>query len=78
MQGDTYIIKWTHFRRYPSFFIEFIIHLIFLDIYPSEFYKKFLSQGVRPDGRTLLKIRKTTVSTGTQSFLSTSIFTTLK
>jgi exosome complex component RRP43 len=36
----------------------------FRKIYPSEFYKKFLVQDVRPDGRGLNKIRKTTVSGG--------------
>lgn len=37
----------------------------FRKIYPSEFYKKFLVQNVRPDGRALQKVRRTTVSVGT-------------
>lgn len=36
----------------------------FRKIYPSEFYKKFLVHGVRPDGRSLQKVRKTRVSAG--------------
>eukprot|EP01122_Echinamoeba_exundans_P001038 TRINITY_DN10981_c0_g1_i1.p1 TRINITY_DN10981_c0_g1~~TRINITY_DN10981_c0_g1_i1.p1 ORF type:complete len:269 (+),score=40.80 TRINITY_DN10981_c0_g1_i1:19-825(+) len=36
----------------------------FRKIYPSEFYKKFLVQNVRPDGRGLQKVRRTTVSVG--------------
>eukprot|EP00026_Physarum_polycephalum_P015344 Phypoly_transcript_15998.p1 GENE.Phypoly_transcript_15998~~Phypoly_transcript_15998.p1 ORF type:complete len:280 (+),score=45.09 Phypoly_transcript_15998:49-888(+) len=46
----------------------------FQKIYPSEFYRKFLTQGVRPDGRTLQKIRKTTVSTGSISTAHGSAF----
>jgi len=36
----------------------------FRKIYPSEFFRKFLVHQVRPDGRGMMKIRKTTVSTG--------------
>lgn len=36
----------------------------FRKIYPTEFYKKFLVQHVRPDGRPIHGIRKTTISTG--------------
>lgn len=37
----------------------------FRKIYPQEFYKKFLVQNVRPDGRPLDAARKTTISVGT-------------
>jgi len=36
----------------------------FLKIHPLEYYKKFLTQNVRPDGRKLNTIRKTIISTG--------------
>eukprot|EP01132_Coremiostelium_polycephalum_P005727 gene5727-7123_t len=36
----------------------------FQKIHPLEFYRKFLEKSVRPDGRSLENIRKTTVSTG--------------
>lgn len=36
----------------------------FRKIYPSEFYRKFLVHNVRPDGRGMMKVRKTAVSTG--------------
>ena len=39
----------------------------FKKIYPSEFYKKFLAQRVRPDGRGLNGVRKTVVSVGSQN-----------
>jgi len=42
----------------------------FKKIYPSEFYKKFLTQRVRPDGRGLNGLRKTVVSVGALSVLS--------
>jgi len=37
---------------------------VFRKIYPSEYYRKFLIHDVRPDGRGMSKVRKTTVSTG--------------
>jgi len=46
----------------------------FRKIYPTEYYRKFLVQGVRPDGRGLNKIRKTTVSTGSITSASGSAF----
>jgi len=36
----------------------------FRKIYPEEYYRKFLVQNVRPDGRGLTTIRKTVISTG--------------
>ena len=33
-------------------------------VYPQEYFKKFVQQSVRPDGRKLTKVRKTTISTG--------------
>eukprot|EP00741_Cyanophora_paradoxa_P016390 tig00020912_g15825.t1 len=39
----------------------------FRKIHPSLFVRKFLEQGLRPDGRTLLKARKLTVSHGNVS-----------
>lgn len=46
----------------------------FRKIYPEEFHKKFLVHNVRPDGRSLLKIRKTTFSTGSVSTANGSAF----
>jgi len=43
-------------------------------IYPSEFYKKFLIHGVRPDGRSLNKTRKTKITTGSISTADGSSF----
>jgi len=37
---------------------------LFKTVYPSEFYNKFLSNNIRPDGRTLEAVRKTSVSFG--------------
>lgn len=45
----------------------------FRKIYPSEFYKKFLLQSVRPDGRSLQKARRTTVSVGSFIFSCQSV-----
>jgi len=39
-----------------------------------EFYRKFLVHGVRPDGRNLQKIRKTTINTGSVSSADGSSF----
>eukprot|EP01027_Heterolobosea_sp_BB2_P004989 GEZU01007675.1.p1 GENE.GEZU01007675.1~~GEZU01007675.1.p1 ORF type:complete len:180 (+),score=13.68 GEZU01007675.1:151-690(+) len=39
----------------------------FRKIHPVEFYRKFLSQGLRPDGRVLTKLRKTVISAGSIS-----------
>ncbi|KYQ92402.1 hypothetical protein DLAC_06377 [Tieghemostelium lacteum] len=36
----------------------------FQKIHPLEFYRKFLQRSVRPDGRSLNDIRKTSISTG--------------
>jgi exosome complex component RRP43 len=36
----------------------------FRKLHPLEFYRKFLVHSVRPDGRNLAKVRKTTVTTG--------------
>ncbi|GAM21538.1 hypothetical protein SAMD00019534_047130 [Acytostelium subglobosum LB1] len=36
----------------------------FQKIHPLEFYRKFLERDVRPDGRSLTTLRKTTVATG--------------
>ncbi len=36
----------------------------FQRIHPSEFHRKFLIEGVRPDGRTLDTFRKTRVQNG--------------
>jgi exosome complex component RRP43 len=46
----------------------------FRKIYPTEFYKKFLVQNVRPDGRTSSKVRKTTVSAGSITTADGSAF----
>eukprot|EP01113_Clastostelium_recurvatum_P038770 TRINITY_DN5837_c0_g1_i1.p1 TRINITY_DN5837_c0_g1~~TRINITY_DN5837_c0_g1_i1.p1 ORF type:complete len:281 (-),score=37.23 TRINITY_DN5837_c0_g1_i1:12-854(-) len=46
----------------------------FQKIYPLEFYRKFLVQSVRPDGRGLLKTRKTTISAGSISTADASAF----
>lgn len=37
----------------------------FRKVFPGEYYKKFLAQNVRPDDRSLLSVRKTTISLGT-------------
>mmetsp|Transcript_21566 Transcript_21566/g.35707 ORF Transcript_21566/g.35707 Transcript_21566/m.35707 type:complete len:275 (+) Transcript_21566:96-920(+) len=34
-------------------------------LHPAEFYKRFLTQNIRPDGRALLRARKLTLSVGT-------------
>jgi exosome complex component RRP43 len=50
---------------------------LFRTIYPSEFYNKFLSQNVRPDGRSLLSVRKTSVSVGSITSAAGSSFVRL-
>lgn len=37
---------------------------VYKKIYPADFLKKFLEKNIRPDGRLINKIRKTTVSVG--------------
>eukprot|EP01102_Stenamoeba_stenopodia_P021889 TRINITY_DN893_c0_g6_i1.p1 TRINITY_DN893_c0_g6~~TRINITY_DN893_c0_g6_i1.p1 ORF type:complete len:302 (-),score=93.33 TRINITY_DN893_c0_g6_i1:261-1097(-) len=37
---------------------------LFKTVYPSEFYNKFLLNNVRPDGRSLDAVRKTSISVG--------------
>jgi len=46
----------------------------FKKVYPAEFYKKFLAKDVRPDGRSLSKIRKTSISVGSISSANGSAF----
>eukprot|EP01119_Soliformovum_irregulare_P001660 TRINITY_DN11394_c0_g1_i1.p1 TRINITY_DN11394_c0_g1~~TRINITY_DN11394_c0_g1_i1.p1 ORF type:complete len:294 (+),score=79.62 TRINITY_DN11394_c0_g1_i1:3-884(+) len=46
----------------------------FRRLYPSEFYRKFLVHDIRPDGRALYKIRKTTISVGSVSSADGSAF----
>lgn len=36
----------------------------FRKIYPEEYYRKFLEQNVRPDGRGLTSVRKTVITLG--------------
>ena len=36
----------------------------FRKIYPEEYYRKFLEQNVRPDGRGLTAVRKTVITLG--------------
>eukprot|EP00727_Mastigamoeba_balamuthi_P012590 m51a1_g7954 hypothetical protein (286) ;mRNA; r:183489-184831 len=49
----------------------------FRKVYPAEYYAKFLAQGVRPDGRPLMKTRKTTVSVGSITSAAGSAFVKL-
>lgn len=43
----------------------FILYMeTFKKISGSEFYRKFIVHGVHPDGRSIQKIRKTSVTTG--------------
>jgi len=46
----------------------------FQKIHPLEFYRKFLERSVRPDGRSLTDIRKTTLSVGSITTCSGSSF----
>jgi exosome complex component RRP43 len=36
----------------------------FRKIYPEEYYRKFLEQNIRPDGRGLAGVRKTVITLG--------------
>eukprot|EP01104_Vermistella_antarctica_P008128 TRINITY_DN2032_c0_g2_i1.p1 TRINITY_DN2032_c0_g2~~TRINITY_DN2032_c0_g2_i1.p1 ORF type:complete len:350 (-),score=66.22 TRINITY_DN2032_c0_g2_i1:207-1118(-) len=46
----------------------------FRKVYPSEFYAKYLHEGVRPDGRSLSDVRKTTCSVGSIATADGSAF----
>ena len=39
----------------------------FRKIHPREYYRKFIQSKIRPDGRSLLQCRKTTMSSGSIS-----------
>lgn len=68
LKGKVWCVVCESFSQTLSWLVYWNLNSSIMDafrkIYPTEFYKKFLLQQVRPDGRSIHGIRKTTISQG--------------